>query len=197
MPRLPAALLIKALGRVGVEEEQEQQLNGVLRMLGAETPLRLRCPYSARHRPAKRQSLEHPLARRPKGRRVAPWPASWRRSASGSGSARSPSTGRALATSRTRTARKQHRGQLGHSRRTRALAANAGKLAAVSESSDSEVIAQQLDNIGSKILALETRLEEVEKVIRGLEAAALSTARALDEVSSHWDQVYRAMRRAE
>ena len=38
MPRLPAALLIKALGRVGVEEEQEQQLNGVLRMLGAEIP---------------------------------------------------------------------------------------------------------------------------------------------------------------
>jgi len=67
----------------------------------------------------------------------------------------------------------------------------------VSESSDSEVLAQQLDNIGSKILALETRLEEVEKVIRGLEAAALSTARALNEVSSHWDQVYRAMRRAE
>jgi hypothetical protein len=67
----------------------------------------------------------------------------------------------------------------------------------VSESSDSEVLAQQLDNIGSKILALETPLEEVEKVIRGLEAAALSTARALNEVSSHWDQVYRAMRRAE
>ena len=67
----------------------------------------------------------------------------------------------------------------------------------MSESSDSEVLAQQLDNIGSKILALETRLEEVEKVIRGLEAAALSTARALNEVSSHWDQVYRAMRRAE
>ena len=67
----------------------------------------------------------------------------------------------------------------------------------MSESSDSEVLAQQLDNIGSKILALETPLEEVEKVIRGLEAAALSTARALNEVSSHWDQVYRAMRRAE
>jgi hypothetical protein len=43
----------------------------------------------------------------------------------------------------------------------------------------------------------ETRLDEVEKVIRGLEAAALTTARALEEVSSHWDQVYRAMRRAE
>jgi hypothetical protein len=67
----------------------------------------------------------------------------------------------------------------------------------MSESSDSEVLAQELDSIGSKLLALETRLEEVEKVIRGLEAAALSTARALEEVSSHWDSVYRAMRRAE
>ena len=67
----------------------------------------------------------------------------------------------------------------------------------MSKSSESEVLAQQLDNIGSKVLALETRLEEVEKVIRGLETAALTTARALDEVSSHWDQVYRAMRRAE
>jgi hypothetical protein len=67
----------------------------------------------------------------------------------------------------------------------------------MSESSKSEVLAQELDSIGSKLLALETRLEEVEKAIRGLEAAALSTARALDEVSSHWEQVYRAMRRAE
>lgn len=38
---------------------------------------------------------------------------------------------------------------------------------------------------------------EVEKVIKGLEAAALTSARALEEVSSHWDSVYRAMRRAE
>ena len=67
----------------------------------------------------------------------------------------------------------------------------------MSESSESEVLAQQLDSLGQKLDAFETRLEEVEKVIRGLEAAALSTARALDEVSSHWDQVYRAMRRAE
>jgi uncharacterized coiled-coil DUF342 family protein len=64
-------------------------------------------------------------------------------------------------------------------------------------SSESEVLAQQLDSIGSKLLDVETRLDEVEKVIRGLEAAALTTARALEEVSSHWDQVYRAMRRAE
>ena len=41
------------------------------------------------------------------------------------------------------------------------------------------------------------RVIEVETVIKRLEAAALTTARALEEVSSHWDAVYRAMRRAE
>jgi hypothetical protein len=64
-------------------------------------------------------------------------------------------------------------------------------------SSDSEVLAQELDSLGQKLHALETRPEEVERVIGGLEAAALSTARALEQVSSHWDAVYRAMRRAE
>ncbi len=48
---------------------------------------RISSPCSARHRPAKRQRPR----RRSTGRRVCPWPASWRRSASGSGSARSPS----------------------------------------------------------------------------------------------------------
>jgi uncharacterized coiled-coil protein SlyX len=64
-------------------------------------------------------------------------------------------------------------------------------------SSESEVLAQELDSLGQKIHALETRLAEVERIIKGLEAAALTTARALEEVSSHWDSVYRAMRRAE
>jgi uncharacterized coiled-coil protein SlyX len=64
-------------------------------------------------------------------------------------------------------------------------------------SSDTEVLAQELESVGQKLLALETRLAEVERVIVGLEAAALSTARALEEVSAHWDSVYRAMRRAE
>jgi prefoldin subunit 5 len=63
------------------------------------------------------------------------------------------------------------------------------------ESSESEVLAQELESVGSKILALETRLTEVEAVIKRLEAAAETTARALDEVASHWDAVYRAMRR--
>ena len=63
--------------------------------------------------------------------------------------------------------------------------------------SESEVLAQQLESVGNKLLALETRLTEVEAIIGGLERAALSTAQALNEVSSHWDAVYRAMRRAE
>jgi hypothetical protein len=67
----------------------------------------------------------------------------------------------------------------------------------MAESSESEVLAQELDNVGSKVRALETRLTEVEAVIKRLEAAAEITARALEEVSSHWDAVYRAMRRAE
>ena len=64
-------------------------------------------------------------------------------------------------------------------------------------SSESEVLAQELDSLGQKLGALETRLAEVERVIEGLEAAAQTTARALEEISSHWDSVYRAMRRAE
>jgi hypothetical protein len=65
------------------------------------------------------------------------------------------------------------------------------------ENNENEVLAQELESIGSKLYALETRMAEVERIIRGLEAAALTTARALEEVSSHWDSVYRAMRRAE
>lgn len=64
-------------------------------------------------------------------------------------------------------------------------------------SSESELLAQQLDNVGSKLRALETRVAEIEAVIQRLEAAALTTARGLEEVSTHWDAVYRAMRRAE
>ena len=65
------------------------------------------------------------------------------------------------------------------------------------ENTESELLARQLDSVGSKILALEARVTEVEAVIERLEAAALTTARALEEVSAHWDAVYRAMRRAE
>jgi hypothetical protein len=63
--------------------------------------------------------------------------------------------------------------------------------------SQNELLARELSNIGSKILALETRVAGIEAVIGRLEAAALTTARGLEEVSTHWDAVYRAMRRAE
>jgi hypothetical protein len=64
-------------------------------------------------------------------------------------------------------------------------------------SSENEVLAQELEHIGHKINVLESRVTEVEEVIPRLEAAAQTTARALEEVSAHWDAVYRAMRRAE
>lgn len=40
-------------------------------------------------------------------------------------------------------------------------------------------------------------MAEVEKVNARLEEAALTTARAMDEISRHWDAVYEAMRRPE
>jgi uncharacterized coiled-coil protein SlyX len=64
-------------------------------------------------------------------------------------------------------------------------------------SSESEVLAQELESLGARVRALETRLADVERIIEGLEAAAQTTARALEEVSTHSDQLYRAMRRAE
>jgi hypothetical protein len=60
---------------------------------------------------------------------------------------------------------------------------------------DLELIAQQVSGLGEKIVAVEKRLAEVEKVNARLEGAALTTARALQEIASHWDAVYAAMRR--
>lgn len=62
---------------------------------------------------------------------------------------------------------------------------------------DYEVVAQELSGVGEKIHRLEKRIAEVERVNARLEEAALTTARALGEVSRHWDAVYEAMRRAE
>jgi len=62
---------------------------------------------------------------------------------------------------------------------------------------DYEVVAQELSELGEKLRGLEERLAEVERVNARLEEAALATARALGEVSRHWDAVYEAMRRQE
>ena len=65
------------------------------------------------------------------------------------------------------------------------------------ESSDYELLAQQVSTLNAKVAALEGRLADVEKVNARLESAALTTARALEEISRHWEAVYEAMRREE
>ena len=62
---------------------------------------------------------------------------------------------------------------------------------------DYEVVAEELSQVAEKMRGLEERLAEVERVNARLEDAALTTARALGEVSRHWDAVYDAMRRAD
>lgn len=67
---------------------------------------------------------------------------------------------------------------------------------------DTELIAEELSEIGNRVSSLENRvsdavmrLTEAERVNARLEVAALTTAKALQEVSRHWDAVYEAMRR--
>jgi hypothetical protein len=67
---------------------------------------------------------------------------------------------------------------------------------------DYELIAQELSalterlsELGDRVSGLDQRLVEVERVNARLEDAALTTARALQEISGHWDAVYEAMRR--
>lgn len=60
---------------------------------------------------------------------------------------------------------------------------------------DSEMIAQELSALGHKLDELDGRVAAVEKVNSRLEEVALTTARALAEISGHWDAVYEAMRR--
>jgi hypothetical protein len=62
---------------------------------------------------------------------------------------------------------------------------------------DYSVVAEELSLLGEKVRDLDDRLAEVERVNARLEDAALTTARALGEISHHWDAVYEAMRRAE
>jgi predicted nuclease with TOPRIM domain len=62
---------------------------------------------------------------------------------------------------------------------------------------DHEMLAQALSALGHKLDEVEKRLAAVEKVNARLEEAALTTARAMAEISSHWDAVYEAMRRTD
>ena len=67
----------------------------------------------------------------------------------------------------------------------------------MASSSDSEVIAQEVSTLSGRVADIEARLAEVDKVIDRLEGAALTTSRAMQEISHHWDAVYEAMRRVE
>jgi len=60
---------------------------------------------------------------------------------------------------------------------------------------DYELIAQELSALSERVEELSKRLSAVERVNARLEDAALTTARALGEISGHWDAVYEAMRR--
>jgi len=67
----------------------------------------------------------------------------------------------------------------------------------VEASSDIELVAQEMSRLAEMVRTLQERVGEVEKVNARLEVAALITARSLQEISSHWNAVYEAMRRAE
>jgi hypothetical protein len=62
---------------------------------------------------------------------------------------------------------------------------------------DYEDLAAELRSLAQKVADLRERMNEVEKVNARLEGAALSTSRALADISRHWDAVYEAMRREE
>jgi uncharacterized coiled-coil protein SlyX len=67
----------------------------------------------------------------------------------------------------------------------------------VASNSESEMLAQQMETLRVRLDALELRLADIDRVINRLEGAALTTARSLQEISAHWDNVYEAMRRTE
>ena len=62
---------------------------------------------------------------------------------------------------------------------------------------DFDIIAREVSGYRTRFEGIERRLAEIDKVIARLEAAALTTARALQEISRHWDALYEAMQREE
>lgn len=62
---------------------------------------------------------------------------------------------------------------------------------------DFELVAQELSSLSEKVGDLRERMTDVEKVNARLEEAALTTARALQQIAVHWDAVYEVMRREE
>ena len=73
----------------------------------------------------------------------------------------------------------------------------AGILSFAMPAPDYELIAQKVSSIDHRLAELEARVTETETVNARLEQAALTTSRALQEISTDWDAVYEAMRREE
>jgi hypothetical protein len=60
-----------------------------------------------------------------------------------------------------------------------------------------DIIAREVSGYRTRFEAIEKRLDEAERLNARLESAALTTSRAMTEISRHWDAVYEAMRRTE
>src|SRR5947207_9475335 len=69
-------------------------------------------------------------------------------------------------------------------------------LAPRSRLTEFDIIAREVSGYRTRFEAIEKRLAEVEQVNTRLESAALTTSRAMAEISRHWDAVYEAMRRS-
>ena len=54
-----------------------------------------------------------------------------------------------------------------------------------------DIIAREVSGYRTRFEVIERRLGEIDKVIGRLEAAALTTARALQEISRHWGRSVR------
>jgi uncharacterized coiled-coil protein SlyX len=64
-------------------------------------------------------------------------------------------------------------------------------------SDEIEIVAEQVSDLVRRLDSVESRVAEIDKVIARLEGAAVTTARSLEEISTHWHAVYEAMRRVE
>lgn len=60
-----------------------------------------------------------------------------------------------------------------------------------------DIIAREVSGYRTRFEAIEKRLDEAEQVNARLESAALTTSRAMVEISKRWDAVYEAMRRTQ
>jgi hypothetical protein len=60
-----------------------------------------------------------------------------------------------------------------------------------------DIIAREASGYWTRFEAIEKRLAEVDHVNARLESAALTTSRAIAEISKHRDAVYETMRRSE